>query len=206
MAKGLQQTFATIQHRAISELLHLLDGFYENLEHGLFELAFQIDDPSIQGRCAAMLKDLRLQKARMLRKFTEGMEIDQALWMSAATSKSEEDEALLNRARSLADKHAEHFDTVLGSIAGLTAQATDRDNEIVDVPIGPDRVAYNFLRCFGQALDDPQLLSLLSDLFGRLVLDRLGPLYGQSNARLRSTLIPHAEYWDGSAARDEKAA
>lgn len=186
MSEGLQRTFAAIQHQATSEVLHLLDGFYENLEHGLFELAFQIDQSDIQARCAALMKDLRLRKAMALRSFTTLMEADLALWEAA--DDSEEFAALQIKARSLARKYENHFATVLGSMAGWIALATNRADTEIEVPIGPNRLAYHFLRSISSAHEDRELSSMLCDLFGRLVLDRLGPLYGKSNARLEKSL------------------
>ncbi|MGD8416724.1 MAG: DUF1631 family protein [Pseudomonadales bacterium] len=195
MSEGLQQTFTAIQRQATSEVLHLLDGFYENLEHGLFELAFRIDQSDIQARCAALMKDLRLRKGMALRSFTTLMEADVALWTSV--EEAEEFAALQTRARSLARKYENHFATVLGSMAGWIALATNRADTETEVPIGPNRLAYHFLRSISSAHEDRELSSMLCDLFGRLVLDRLGPLYGRSNARLEKSFsllaLPDAE-------------
>lgn len=183
MGNGIEQTFAAIHHQAISEVLHLLDGFYENLEHGLFELAFHIDDQCMQGRCAETMKDLRLQKTQVIRKFTKLMEADRALWLTSSSNQAPNEEVLVT-VRSLAQKHKSHFGTALRSIVRNTALASDLSEAELEFPFGPERLAYHFFRCVAEGRDDPELSSMLYDLFSRLVLGRLGSLYGRINLQL----------------------
>ncbi len=197
MSEALEQTLAALHRHAISEVLHLLDGFYENLEHGLFELVLR-SDPDTQNRCASMMKELRLQKARKLRKFAQLMESDQALWTSdAERGATGETEPLHETALSLAQKRVNHFDAVLGSVTRCVAAATGRSESDIDMPIGPVNLAYNFLRCFEEAQDDPELSPMLRELFARLVLDRLGPLYGEVYSRIGHSENQYVEYSDG---------
>jgi len=181
--QGIEQTFASIHHEAISEVLHLLDGFYENLEHGLFELAYNLSDQSIQGRCAEVMKDLRLQKAKTIGRFTKVMEADQSVWLDSSNSRGPSEDLLVT-GRNLALKHENHFATVLRAITRSTALATGRDEEAVEIPISPERIACHFLQCVNVGRESPEFSSMLHDLFGRLVLSRLGSLYGQINLRL----------------------
>jgi len=181
--QGIEQTFASIHHEAISEVLHLLDGFYENLEHGLFELAYNLSDQSLQGRCAEMMKDLRLQKAKTIGRFTKVMEADQSLWLDSSSGRGP-NEDLLVTGRNLALKHESHFATVLRALTRSVALATGRDDDTVELPISPERIACHFLQCISVGRENPELSSMLHDLFERLVLSRLGSLYGQINLRL----------------------
>ena len=43
-----RNVLTAMHHKVTGELLHLMDGFYSNIEDGLFELAFRDDDDSEQ--------------------------------------------------------------------------------------------------------------------------------------------------------------
>jgi hypothetical protein len=183
MSDDVRNTFASVHHQVIAELLHLLDGFFLNLEYGLFELADRLDDEAVRTRCFNLMREMRLQRPKILRTFTRLSEADQDRWIDAPAA-PEEDEALYREARTLARTDAVHLRPVLHAIAARTAYATDRHAAEVRLPISPARITYNFLRSCRLLENDETFAGMVNELFRRFVLDRLGTIYGRCNDRL----------------------
>lgn len=183
MSDDVSNTFAAVHHQVVGELLHLLDGFFLNLEYGLFELADRLEDDAVRTGSFNLMREMRLQRPQILRTFTRLTEGDRAYWTEARED-TEEDEALYRQARALARTDAIHLRPVLHAIAERTAYATDRHAAEVRLPISPARITYNFLRSCRLLENDETLAAMVHDLFRRFVLDRLGTIYGRCNDRL----------------------
>ena len=116
------------------------------------------------------------------------------------------DESLYREALSLADNRSGHFSPVMQLITQRTAYATERDPEEILLPISPVRIAYNFLYSVRLIETDELLAAMVHRLFGRLVLDRLGTMYGQCNEILEESGYPSdAELADSSAEVEDRA-
>jgi hypothetical protein len=183
MTDDVRDTFAALHHQVVTELLHLLDGFFVNLEYGLFEMADRLDDEALRTRSFNLMREMRHQRPRILRTFTRLLEADQVRWTEPC-EEIEEDEALHRHAGALARKGANHLRPVLHLIAERTAYATDRHAAEVQLPISPVRLTYNFLRSCRLLEADETFAEMVNELFSRFVLDRLGTVYGRCNDRL----------------------
>lgn len=183
MTDDVRDTFTALHHQVIAELLHLLDGFFVNLEYGLFEMADRLDDEATRTRSFNLMREMRHQRPQILRTFTRFLEADRARW-TEPSKETEEDEALYRHASALARKGANHLRPVLHLIAERTAYATDRHAAEVQLPISPVRLTYNFLRSCRLLESDDTFAQMVNELFSRFVLDRLGTVYGRCNDRL----------------------
>ena len=121
------------------------------------------------------------------------VESDRNLWMDGDHHTGDAtDELLYRRARLLAHKREVHFSSVIQIITLRTANATDRDPDQILLPISPVRISYNFLRSCRLLESDESFDVMMHSLFGRLVLDRLGPLYGHCSESLQQFGSPSA--------------
>lgn len=188
MRDDLRREFAVIHYQTVGEMLHLLDGFYVNLEDGLFELASRMNDKEVLVQSFALARELRTGRAGLLRNFTSFMEADQVWWWNAPEEpdgvRDENEQSLCHHAQHVARKRTIHFSRVLSVIAERTACATRRDTADVQLPVSPLRLTYNFLRSWESLESDMTYVEMVRNLYGRFVLDRLGTIYGLCNQRL----------------------
>jgi len=65
----------TAMHQKVTgELLHLMDGFYSNIEDGLFELAFRNDDEHKQRHCFDLMREMRYRRTNLIQTFARRMQ------------------------------------------------------------------------------------------------------------------------------------
>jgi hypothetical protein len=123
-----------------------------------------------------------------LRSFTRFLEADQPWWWIEPRDEhgDRRDQWLRYHSQILAKKRSAHFSHVLCVIAERTARATRRDAAGVRLPLSPDRLTYNFLRSCPVIEGDRMQGAMVQNPFGRLVLDRLGTVYGLCHTRLES--------------------
>ena len=60
---------SAMHYQAAGELMRLLDGFYSNIEDGLFELAYSNDDNRQQRNTIELMRELRLRREHLLKVF-----------------------------------------------------------------------------------------------------------------------------------------
>jgi hypothetical protein len=180
--------FADVHHDVTAELLRLLDGFYSNIEDGLFELAYRTGEESQRRRCFDLMRELRFRRAGLVKNFARAMDRHQEGWIdvpahSAALGIGQELETLVLK---MAEKTSAHFSGVLGAIAERAEMAgARRFASPADLPISPQRVAQAFVHsCRSLRLDHDSIV-IVQELFSRFVLDSLGSTYGACNLRLK---------------------
>ena len=190
----------TMHHTATDELLRLLDGFYFNIEDGLFELAHNTDEQQQRRRCFDLMRELRFRKPTLIRHFAMTMNKFQGRWTQpvkrtkaarGSTTIAQDLDAIIGR---MAEKSNEHFSGVLQSICERVAGATDTTKlEPRQMPISPSHIAEAFvMSCHSLKLDTASI-EIVQELFSRFVLERLGSLYGECNARLETVEFDSAD-------------
>ncbi len=173
--------FAAMHHRVTGELLHLMDGLYSNIEDGLFELAYRAREEEQKRRCFDLMRDMRYQRSRVVQTFAKRMQNTFDRWVAGEDARDEQGN---EHARRMAQKCTAHFGGVLQDLSERTAYALGREVSREQLPIGPYLVACHFIASM-RALDfDDQAIEIVDDLFSRFVLERLGAVYGECNARL----------------------
>ena len=178
--------FTAMHHKATGELLHLMDGFYLNIEDGLFEYAYTHEDDEAQQRASFdLMRELRYRRSNLIQAFSKRMQRGLDYWFGEKQEfDTEYDVHFDEMARQMSEKCSAHFTQLLSNISERTANATHRSVDSVRVPISPYQIAYNFLASC-QSLDlDNEAIEIVQDLFARFVLDRLGNIYGDCNRRL----------------------
>lgn len=192
MRDELRREFEAIHYQTVGEMLHLLDGFYVNLEDGLFELASRTHNKDVLTQSFALTRELRTGRAGLLRNFISFMETDQAWWWEMPSEADdvcgENDRSLRHYALHEGTKRTAHFSRVLGAIVERTAQVTQRDAADVQIPVSPLRLTYNFLRSWNSLETDVTYVVMVQNLYGRFVLDRLGAIYALCNQRLSEVI------------------
>jgi Protein of unknown function (DUF1631) len=194
LAKGHDQrrdpesVLNALHHNVTGELLRLIDGFYSNIEDGLFELAYRTGDEGQRRRCFDLMRELRFRRTSLVKAFARSMDRYRGLWfdldqsLDTEVATGHELDQLIMR---MAEKSSSHFSGVLQCIAERAEVATGRPFKGgQDIPISPSRVARAFVvSCRSLKLDHASI-EIVQDLFSRFVLDGLGNIYGHCNLRL----------------------
>ncbi len=181
-----RNVFTAMHHQVTGELLHLMDGFYSNIEDGLFELAFRNNDHNQRKRCFDLMREMRYRRTSLIQTFAKRMQRNGEAWTSSGALRNTNPQ-LDSSAKQMASKCHSHFGQLLRSIRERAAHGSDRDVQSVELPISPYQVSYQFLvSC--QSLDfDKHAVQMVQDLFARFVLDRMGSIYGQVNRTLEDS-------------------
>lgn len=189
-----RNVLSAMHHKVTGELLKLMDGFYSNIEDGLFELAYR--DPSQHKRCFNLMREMRFQRAQLVQAFANRMQKGLKRWYGEMSLVPQDVEADFERlAGRMASKCATHFSHLLTTIAERTTHALGREIRAEELPISPYQVSYAFLvSCRSLEFDKPSI-EIVQELFSRFVLDRLGSVYGECNRRLEDAgyLTEHEE-------------
>ena len=197
-AKDVRAAFNALHHNVTGELLRLIDGFYSNIEDGLFELAYRTDDDGQRRRCFDLMRELRFRRTGLVKAFARNLDRYRTLWFDADTGAAPElstGKELDNLVLRMADKSTSHFSGVLSCIAERAEIATGRAFAGPhDLPISPLRIARAFVVSCRSLKFDHASIEIVQDLFSRFVLDSLGGVYGHCNLRLQD---------DGFATADE---
>ena len=178
--------FTAMHHKVTSELLRLMDGFYSNIEDGLFEFAYRNEEDECQQRaCFDLMRELRYRRSNLVQAFAKRTQRGLEYWFGEKYEfDTEYDVHFDELARTMSAKCTAHFNQLLTSIIERTATATGRDPRLVTIPVSPYQIAYNFLASCRSLDMDSDSIDLVQELFGRFVLDRLGGVYGECNRRL----------------------
>lgn len=180
-----RNVFSAMHHRVTGELLHLMDGFYSNIEDGLFELAFRNDDAEQRTRCFDLMREMRYRRGGLIQTFAKRMQRAGAGWLDEDRNPTQVRE-LSAIAEQMSEKCSTHFATLLQQVTERTAYGTDRAVNPADLPVSPYNIAYHFIASCQSLEFDHQAIEIVQDLFARFVLDRLGAVYGECNQRLEA--------------------
>lgn len=177
-----RNVFSAMHHKVTGELLHLMDGFYSNIEDCLFELAYRDDDAAQQKRCFNLMREMRFQRSKLIQAFANRMQKGVETWFGERFPYDQDHDpefsALADR---MSSKCSSHFTLLLNAIAERASDAMNREFDQVDLPVSPYHVSYAFLvSCRTLEFDKPSI-DIVQELFGRFVLDRLGSVYGGCN-------------------------
>ena len=181
-----RKVFTAIHHKVTGELLHLMDGFYSNIEDGLFELAYRHEsDEMLHKRYFDLMREMRYRRSNLIQAFAKRMQRGVDYWLGEKLEfDTEYDVEFDERARGMSQKSTSHFKILLQDICERTAAATNRLAADVNVPVSPYQISYNFLASCRSLDFDKSSIELVQELFERFVLDRMGSVYGDCNQRL----------------------
>ena len=169
--------------QATGELMRLMDGFYSNLEDGLFELAYASEDGVMQRSTVDLMRELRFRREHLLKTFGKRLQNAASHWYAEDDS----DMYLEERTRSdlIASRCSSHFAGLLQAISERITNGCRIEMDRSGVPLGPEQVSYHFvMTCRSLELSN-EAIGMVQDLFHRFVLDRLGGIYGEINRQLR---------------------
>lgn len=173
--------FSAMHHRVTGELLHLMDGLYSNIEDGLFELAYRTRREEQKRRCFDLMREMRFQRSRVVQSFAKRLQSGFESWVSQRPGAPQAEDAQATR---MAHKCTSHFSGVLQSLNERAACALGREVDNLTMPIGPYRIACNFIESMKALQFDDEAIEIVEELFSRFVLERLGSVYGECNQRL----------------------
>ena len=176
---------SALHHRVTGELLHLMDGLYANIEDGLFELAYRAEEESRKRRYFDLMREMRYRKSSLVQGFARRMQQAHEQWFRPESERDEFDPEIAARADRMAERCLAHFGGVLRNVAERTASVLDARPDVARLPIGPRRIAGNFLVTMKALRFDEHAIEIVQELFCRFVLDRLGQVYGDCNTRLQ---------------------
>lgn len=180
-----RNVFTAMHQQVTAELLHLMDGFFSNIEDGLFELAFRDEDEAKHKHCFDLMREMRYRRTNLIQTFAKRMQRGVSDWFyqppHAVNKRSDDYKA---QAAAMAEKCEAHFHALLQSIAQRAMYGTGQNTAAEDLPISPSRIAHCFLLSCRSLKFDEDSIATVQELFGRFILDRLGSVYGQCNQRL----------------------
>lgn len=180
-----RNVFSAMHHKVTGDLLQLMDGFYSNIEDGLFELAYRHADPEQQSRCFNLMREMRFQRGKLIQAFAKRMQKNLENWFGDRFQLDlDHDLEYDTLARKMSSKCSSHFTYLLDAIAERTAFAMGKNFEQANLPINPYHVSYAFVVSCKSLEFDKHSIEIVQELFGRFVLDRLGAVYGECNQRL----------------------
>ena len=185
-----KNVLTVMHHKAVSDVLNLLDGFYSNIEDGIFELAYRSEDEEQQAKCFNLMREMRFRRSRLIQTFARKMQHKKTHWLVPARGGEPEGTSLSPLAERMARKSGAHFDFALKTMAERAASATGYELHPEEIPIGPLSIAQSFVDSCQALQFDKQALEVVRELFCRFVLDRLGPVYGFCNGRLEEAGYP----------------
>lgn len=167
------------------EVTGLMEGFYSNLEDGLFELAYRNADPEYQRYCFELMRELRYRRPLLMSTFTASLKGAVGQWFTSGdNSTSELEPELATLADSMSRKCIAHFSGLLGVLSRRAAGITGVAHEPETLPIGPIQISRHFVASCRRIEFEPSSILVVRELFLRFVLDRLGSVYGRCNQGL----------------------
>ena len=164
--------------------MRLMDGFYGNIEDGLFEMAYAHTDPEKQRQAVDLMRELRFRREQFLTTFAKRMQSVSTQWYQDTDANVTEYLEMRMMAENMATRSAGHFSGLLQRIAERVAHATDRDIDRGSLPLCPEEVSYHFIMSCRSLNFGEDAIEMVQDLFHRFVLDRLGSVYGPINQQL----------------------
>ena len=179
-----RKLLGAMHFQASGELMRLLDGFFSNIEDGLFELAYSNSDGSQQRKTIELMREMRIRREHLLKNFGKRMQRSVHTWFDEDLTSTEYLEERADADR-LAARCSGHFGFLLQAIAERVAHATDRDMDRKSVPVSPEEISYHFIMTCRSLKVDRETVGLVQELFHRFVLDRLGSIYGPINQQLQ---------------------
>lgn len=173
---------SAMHFKACSELMRLMDGFYSNIEDGLFEHAFKNDSADQQRQTVELMRELRFRREHLLKTFGKRMQNAVQAWFGEDQTPDYLEERL--HAEHLAARCSDHFGFLLQAIAERVAHALEPDMDRKSEPVSPEEVGYHFIMSSRSLNFEGVGIEMVQDLFHRFVLDRLGGIYGAINQSL----------------------
>ncbi len=167
------------------EVTGLMEGFYSNLEDGLFELAYRNTDHEYQRYCFELMRELRYRRPLLMSTFTSSLKDAVGQWFSLDDQvRLELEPELESLADSMSRKCIAHFSGLLGGLSRSAAGITGVAHALETLPIGPMQISRHFVSSCRRIEFEPSSILVVRELFLRFVLDRLGSVYGRCNQGL----------------------
>ena len=186
MDRSVERAHLDVMHQQVTiEVARLMEGFYSNLEDGLFELAYRDADTQYQGYCFNLMRELRFRRQALMDLFVKRMNQSSTRWYESAEDGAELGE-LDQLAMEMSRKCSAHFSGLLGKIAERSEAVAGRKHSLASLPIGPYQVARQFVHSCHRIDFDTAAIQVVQDLFLRFVLDRMGAAYGQFLQKLNT--------------------
>ena len=174
---------SALHFQASGELLHLMEGFYSNIEDGLFEVAYSSDDKVQQRRLIELMRELRYRREHLVKTFGKRVQKSAQEWIAEDQLTPDYLEER-QQAEEIAARCSSHFGGLLQLIAERVEHATGRYFDLDRIPIGPEQISYHFVMSCRSVEFDTSSIATVQDLFHRFVLERLGGVYGRINQQL----------------------
>lgn len=174
-----KQVVGALHFQAAGELLRLMEGFYNNIEDGLFELAYANENADQQRETVELMRELRFRREHLIRTFGKRLQSAANHWWEEDNSTEYLEER--EQADQIAARSTGHFGILLQAIAERTAHAFGVDMDRRSVPVSPEQISYHFVMSCRSLQLDRTSIHVVEDLFHRFVLDRMGGIYGSIN-------------------------
>ena len=167
---------------ASGEIAKLMDGFYDNIEDGLFEQVYDNDNRDEQQRIVELMREIRNQRPVLVRVFLERVSQSTEDWLLGRDAPEYLEESI--QAEDIARRCSEHFGPLLQVLSERIADAIECTPDRENLSLSPEKIAYQFIMSCRDVGMDRRSVMGVQDLFHRFVLERLGTVYGNMNRQL----------------------
>lgn len=167
---------------ASGEITKLMDGFYGNIEDGLFEQVYDNDNRDEQKRIIELMREIRSQRPLLVQTFLERIKQSTEDWLFGRDAPEYLEEAI--HAENIARRCSEHFGALLQVISERIAYAAGCTPDRENLSLSPEKITYQFIMSCRDVGMNRYSVMVVQDLFHRFVLERLGTVYGNMNRQL----------------------
>ena len=187
-----------LRQQSKRQLDELIQGLFNNADDALYEMADRSQSDANQTMYFESLRQLRLQRKKIsdqfIVEFYKGFE--QAFEPPDEEDEEDDFDAFVDNISLVHNDELEVSVAIAGIVSKVTSQfslpimqltkridtlcrcrtITERLN-----PLGPERLSTAFVNSFGSMEIDIKVLIILLKLYERFVMERLGPIFEQSN-------------------------
>jgi hypothetical protein len=185
---GFQTTLGHLRREVTDELAYLLEGFFANIEVQFFEIAGQ--RTARERELSDTIRELLSKREDITLGFCAAVNVSMDNWLHAEQEESEDlgDDSLVAESASSAQGH---FARILEEIDRRSHELVEGAAGLESLPIAPEPLCRCFVATCRDMCVEGISLGVTAVLFRRLVLDRLGDLYGRINRKLSAEAPDH---------------
>lgn len=184
----IQTTLGQLRREVTDELTYLLEGFFINIEVQFFEIAGQ--RATRDRELSDTIRELLSRREDIALGFGAAVNVSIDNWLCAEQEKAEDlgDDSVVAESSSSAQGH---FARVLEEIERRSRELVDAAGSLESLPVAPEPLCRCFVATCRDVCVEGISLGVTAVLFRRLVLERLGDLYGRINRKLSAVAADH---------------
>lgn len=178
----IQTALNPLRREVADELAYLLEGLFSNIEVRFFEIAGQRADR--ERELSKTIRELLSRREEITLAFASAVKRSMDNWpcVEKETIEASGDDPVVAEAAYSVEAH---FVEVLGQIDRRSRELVGNAGNLERLPVTPEPLCHCFVATCRDMCDEEISLHITAALFRRLVLERLGDLYGRIGRKLK---------------------